>query len=83
MPIYCYKCNDCEESFEIKHSMSFNEQLCINCNSSNIFRVPALLAKSPGSNHTKHTTGMVVDKYIKDAKEEIKKDKKSLSSRSL
>lgn len=81
MPIYCYKCKDCEESFEVRHSMSFEEQNCITCGSKNIFVIPSLPDKITKSNNKK--IGAIVDEYIEETKNEIKKDKKSLLSREL
>jgi len=75
MPIYCYKCNDCCEEFEIKHPMSFEEQTCLFCDSDNIFKVPSLsiVDKTPSFGVPK--PGSIVNKYINDAKEEMKKEK--------
>ena len=83
MPVYCYKCNNCNEEFEIKHSMSFEEQKCLFCNSEDIFKVPSLSIIEKNYNRTTSKAGTVVDKYIKDAKEELKKEKISLKERDL
>jgi len=83
VPVYCYKCNDCTEEFEVKHSMSFEDQECPNCKSSNLFRVPSL-GKSNNATIFKQTkTGKVVDDYIRDVKKEVQKEKKDLRSRVL
>lgn len=81
MPVYCYKCLDCDHSFETRHSMSFDDQLCKFCKSENVFRVPSLSNQSiqvPSSG-----PGKIVDKYIEDTKKEIKKEKKDLRNRGL
>ena len=83
MPVYCYRCNDCNEEFEIKHSMSFEEQKCLFCNSENIFKVPSLSIVEKKYNRTTSKPGSIVDKYISDAKEEMKKEKILLKEKEL
>lgn len=82
MPVYCYKCSDCEEEFESRHSMSFEDQRCINCNSEAIFKIPSL-GNSKTLKVTSRPRGKVVDEYILDAKKEIKLEKTKLKSREL
>ena len=82
MPVYCYKCIDCSCEFEIKHKMSFDSQLCVKCNSENVFKIPALLDKK-SQVFSLPRTGAIVDEYIKDTKEEIKKEKKNMKSREV
>ena len=81
MPVYCYKCKDCNEAFEVRHSMNYEEQTCISCNSENVFVVPKLSDKYIKLD--KNRPGAIVDEYIEEAKKEVKKDKKSLLSREL
>ena len=82
MPIYVYKCNDCTVEFEIRHSMSFDDQSCLSCESKNVFKIPSLSNK-PNIDMTKQRAGSIVDKYIKDVKSEISQEKKQLSSQEL
>ena len=77
MPVYCYKCNSCSEEFEVRHSMSFEHQKCIKCKSDNIFKIPSL-SRIRNIRPASPKVGHVVDKYIRDAKEEIDKEKKKL-----
>jgi len=81
MPVYCYSCKDCGFKFEIRHSMSFEDQKCTECGSLNVFKVPSI------SNSKHHTAtprpGKIVDQYIYDVKKEIKKEKKDLKSKEL
>ena len=81
MPVYCYKCKDCKGIFEVRHSMSFEEQVCTICDSKNVFVIPKLSDKIIKSESKR--TGAIVDEYIEEAKKEVKKDKKSLLSREL
>ncbi len=62
--------------------MSFDSQLCVKCNSENVFKIPALLDKK-SQVFSLPRTGAIVDEYIKDTKEEIKKEKKNMKSREV
>ena len=82
MPVYCYRCNACDAEFESRHSMSFEEQQCLNCESFDVFKIPSLSVSSvPKRAFTR--PGQVVNKHIRDTKEEIKKEKKLLRNREL
>jgi putative FmdB family regulatory protein len=81
MPVYCYKCDSCETSFEIRHSMFFEDQTCVKCGSEQIFKVPSIL--DIRKRKTTHRPGKVVDEYIKNAKEDLKIEKKDLLNKEL
>ena len=82
MPVYCYKCTDCDFEFEAKHSMSFDSQRCQKCDSVNVFKLPALLPSAPAISLPKRT-GSVVVNHIEDARREVNKEKKRLSSEEM
>ena len=42
MPKYVYRCNECEQHFEIYHGMSESHDKCIYCLSNNLDRVPQM-----------------------------------------
>ena len=42
MPKYVYKCNHCEEHFEIYHGMSETHERCIYCSTADLHRVPQM-----------------------------------------
>tara|TARA_B100001057_G_scaffold500275_1_gene614478 strand:+ start:15075 stop:15323 length:249 start_codon:yes stop_codon:yes gene_type:complete len=77
MPVYHYKCSDCDCDFEVKHSMSYEEQACIECGSTSVFKIPSLNTNRSHVSH-KNKPGAIVDNYIKDAKKELKMEKKKL-----
>jgi putative FmdB family regulatory protein len=81
MPVYCYSCNSCDHKFEIKHSMSYEEQVCLECKSSNIFKVPSLSLTKGASKPKK--VGKVVDDYIKETKALIKTEKQNMKTEVL
>ena len=77
MPVYIYRCRSCKKEFEAKHSMSFDEQKCISCDSADVFKIPSLNIEHHRRIHT-NRAGRIVDKYIKETKETIKKEKTDL-----
>ena len=82
MPVYCYKCKDCSEEFEVRHRMSFEDQACLFCDSKNIFKLPSM-SKRKVEQSTKKRAGMVVDEYIENAKKEIKQQKIDLRTEEM
>jgi len=82
VPVYCYKCKDCSEEFEVRHSMSFEDQACLFCDSKNIFKLPSM-SKRKVEQSTKKRAGMVVDEYIENAKKEIKQQKIDLRTEEM
>ena len=42
MPKYIYKCNSCEEHFEVHHGMMESQDQCILCSSQDLNRVPQM-----------------------------------------
>ena len=84
MPIYIYHCDKCEETFEVKHSMNTVQKECIMCNSEDCLRkVPFFeirTEKGTKSKQNKAKPGFIVNKFIEDSKEELKKEKQSLRS---
>tara|TARA_Y100001937_G_C6996732_1_gene274530 strand:- start:457 stop:669 length:213 start_codon:yes stop_codon:yes gene_type:complete len=63
--------------FEVKHSMSFEDQACLGCDSKNVFRRPHLQDSIRiDKNVTK--VGKIVEDYIVETKKEIKKEKNKL-----
>ena len=82
MPVYCYECSDCRKVFEVRHGMFFENQKCVRCYSENVFRRPSL-STVPIKSSSSDKPGKIVDKYIEDAKSEIKKEKQKLKSEEL
>jgi len=83
VPLYVYQCQDCEHKFEVRHSMNYDDQVCVSCQSKNIFKIPSINVINNNKTVGQPRAGKVVDKYISDTKEDIKREKKKLSSREL
>ena len=81
MPAYYYRCHDCKKDFEVRHGMFFESQKCIFCYSENVFKLPSLSENKVTNKINK--AGKIVDQYIEDAKQELKKEKKSLKTEEL
>lgn len=84
MPLYDYSCHNCKKTFEVRHGMFFESQKCIFCHSEDVVRNPPLSHNNVVKTTTAPTgnskPGKIVDKYISDAKEEIRKEKIKLRS---
>ena len=84
MPTYCYGCQDCGESFEVRHRMSYEDQTCLFCSSEKVFRYPqGSYKKAPNEREVAKPTGKVVDDYIKETKEVLKREKEELRKREV
>ena len=84
MPIYSYKCEQCKAIFDVRHGMFFESQRCIKCYSDEVYRIPnEINLPSDKNSNSPSKPGKIVDKYIEEAKEEIKKEKKRLKSEEM
>ncbi len=81
MPVYQYKCKDCSSEFEVRHSMSFDSQKCVDCESLNVFKIPCLLSNKIVKDSS--TVGKIVDSFIEDTKQEIRKEKKKMREKKI
>tara|TARA_Y100001963_G_C6583022_1_gene354366 strand:+ start:179 stop:430 length:252 start_codon:yes stop_codon:yes gene_type:complete len=80
MPQYVYRCKACDSEFEVWHSMSERMTDCQKCHKTKVlFKIPCL---SENAVHVERErkVGKLVDEHIRDAKEEVRKEKKKLKS---
>ena len=81
MPRYAYRCENCRETFEINHGMFFEQERCIKCHRSGfLVKVPSFTIKKNTNPNQEKRDGAVVDQFIKDAKKDLEKQKKSLKT---
>ncbi len=81
MPRYTYRCDSCKEVFEINHGMFFEQQECIKCHKSGTLeKVPIFNIKRTSDEESKKKTGSIVDEFIKDAKKELKEQRRDLET---
>jgi putative FmdB family regulatory protein len=83
MPVYCYKCEDCQQEFEVRHSMFYGSQVCVNCASTKIFKIPSFGNPVKKELMKGSKPGKVVKDYISNAKKEIKIEKDKMKSREI
>lgn len=79
MPKYSYHCEECEEYFEIRHSMKESLDNCILCDYPSPIRVPSIpnyITKINKKNSPK--AGSLVEEYIKKNKQSVKEEKERL-----
>jgi len=80
MPTYCYRCDKCEVTFEEFHGMSETVDTCRECGSA----VKRVLSRTfnikKNNNFGKKKPGALVKQYIKDTKEELRQEKKRITT---
>ena len=80
MPKYTYKCKECEDIFEISHSMSERLTDCEKCNTiESLIKVPVKVS----SLYKDNTTGKVVEKHIEEAKRDLEEEKRNLEKKEM
>ena len=81
MPRYTYICENCKEVFEVNHGMFFEQEQCIKCHTSGFLaKIPIFTVKKKEQKQSNKKIGSVVDEFIKDAKQDLKKQKKDLET---
>lgn len=81
MPRYTYRCDKCEVEFEAVHSMKECITDCTKCEEKeSIVRIPAMtfIKTSATSAATGQKVGALVEQHIREAKEELAKEKTDL-----
>ena len=75
MPRYVYKCQSCEQSFTVFHGMTEDQDHCEICGEKScVKRIPQM----PSVKIVGKKAGQLVDDYIKDTQEELKREKEKL-----
>lgn len=82
MPRYAYRCDACKEVFEVTHGMFFIQEVCKLCHrKGELVKLPCFTI--PKTEKLEQKPGKVVDAFIEDAKNDLKKQKKELKSEIL
>lgn len=83
MPTYIYKCAKCVETFTIRHLISEKVEDCEKCGAvkslKKDYSTPINLKKKQDDAPAK--TGTVTKKFIEEAREDLRGDKKELSNK--
>ena len=76
MPRYVYSCEKCNNNFEYYHSMTEKKTECEVCNEQTLLKIPVFNGIIKKEMQKK--VGTIVENYIEEAREEIKKEKEEL-----
>lgn len=76
MPRYQYHCEKCDGTFEYYHSMTEKIISCEVCNEETLLKVPSFSGTI--KKESKQKVGSIVDSYIEETREEIKREKEQL-----
>ena len=82
MPRYVYRCEKCENVFQIVHSIKEKLTDCEKCKAKETLkRIPSMpLILTSKEEKQKEKVGTLVKKHIEDTKEELKQEKENLQN---
>jgi len=82
MPRYVYECMSCKRQFECSHGMFYEKEDCDLCHSKyGLIKIPSFNIKKEDS--LQRSSGALVNEYIEDTREEVKKEKRRLREEEL
>ena len=77
MPRYSYRCNNCEFSFDVWHSIKEQLKNCDQCDSENVLeRIPATVRIK--SQKAEAPVGATVKEFIEETRKEVLLEKEQL-----
>jgi putative FmdB family regulatory protein len=81
MPKYIYRCDRCEEIFELVHSMKDKLEICEECEGS-LIRIPSLAFINSGQKKAaiNHKVGDLVKDHIEESKRELRKEQERIGT---
>ncbi len=82
MPKYTYRCDSCDDFFDVVHGMTEEQDVCELCgDSNNLVRVPQILnIRRNTSSISSEPVGSHVKQAIKDNEKILKRQKKEATS---
>ena len=79
MPVYAYYCSSYGLEMELEHGMDSEEQDCPICKTlGSLEKIPSLFMSKVFTELPSKKPGTIVDRFIKDSKEELRDFKKDL-----
>ena len=82
MPRYVYRCDNCEKEFQTVHSIKDILTICELCNTENsLIRIPQMTMTTIKNKKEHKKVGLLVNKYIEDARTQLKQSKEEMSNR--
>lgn len=76
MPRYVYHCEKCDDIFEYYHGMKEKKSECEVCKEQTLLKLPHF--SGIVKKEIKQKPGSIVDNYIEEAREEIRREKDEL-----
>ena len=83
MPRYTYRCNGCDEVFDVFHAIAATPSGCAHCESTDLDKLvskPSIITKSDNADENKKV-GSVVESSIEEFRDDLKQQRKDLSER--
>ena len=81
MPRYIYDCSACNKQFEVSHGMFHSQRECVLCKRvETITKIPSFTINRPSIDPQEARPGKVVDEFIKDAKKDLKEQRRELKT---
>ena len=79
MPIYTYRCKECDHAFKVAHGMFIKLRNCDVCSTDgSLFRVPSVTYSTKSKVSSENKTGEIVKEFISDAKKEVEEEKENM-----
>jgi len=83
MPRYAYRCEICKETYEVIHGMNEDHEDCELCEAKDcLVKIPGLIGSFRLIERVEKP-GQIVKNFIKDAKQELKEEKRNLASKEM
>ena len=81
MPRYTYLCDECDNLFEVAHSIKDKLEICQECSGS-LNRVPSqtFIGFAQPAKSREHKVGDLVKDHIEESKRELRKEQERISS---
>ena len=77
MPIYSYKCKECEHQFETRHGITEKLYDCENCdNEQTLMRIPQITNFEKKEINSNNKEGSLVKEFIEENKKILQEEKK-------
>ena len=83
MPKYVYKCNDCDEHFEVYHGMTEDQESCVLCSAVDPHRVPQMPHIKRQETSTSGKVGSEVKRAIEENRAILEGAKKEARQKEL
>ena len=81
MPIYLYECDNCKETFKVRHRMSETCECCTLCGSNTVGRKPVSFMNLSKQKSVTTKVGDMTKEFIENSKDDLKTQIKELEKK--